>query len=470
MAQFTENLHPTFLKHDNANVVDFLASTAAALTEAGQLGAKESDNLRLALSGIQADPVERDMPVLLRLLAQNAEFPVLAEIWFGRPGFARNLLRHSLKPLLAETAANIRSGAQLLLGKTELLINRPFTVFQNSGIAEMRSIYSAVLVDYAEALAAYADRIEDISTQLDALQATGFGPDTTTDEKLAAALGFARVETPSLPLPLEEWTKMRVGSILGELAAQSTIFIDQACANFAPHSAVAIEVGCDQLRSAVERFAGMALPRSQSLAVWETRRLALLGALNAVNSALIDLLKGVADVVSLAYAQSGQSHPLNALTNTVQRQLAADLVAAGTSPARAAAAAAAIADYCHEHKVDPSRLLAGELPRIHDALLPRSLELLQRLAGDKTGLALNDSASKQKALDKTKSLLAKISSAGTALALVLVPFLSGGCGLKTAPKSAIVDFRPDIPVRPQKKTEASSAPKTTEKQVPPGSP
>jgi hypothetical protein len=75
------------MRLDNAVVVDFLTSTAGALNERGMLEAKDADNLRLALSGIGAAGDLRELPVLVALDRQRAEFLHVLEARFGRIGF-----------------------------------------------------------------------------------------------------------------------------------------------------------------------------------------------------------------------------------------------------------------------------------------------------------------------------------------------------------------------------------------------
>jgi len=196
------------------------------------------------------------------------------------------------------------------------------------------------------------------------------------------------------------------------------------------------------------------------VAVMESRRLGILTALNEITGNVRSLASGVVDVIAMAHSRTGQSHPLNAVTTAAQRRVIVELIRLGTKPQVAAAATLALVDYCHDHKIEPGRILVSELPRIHPALLPKALELLQSVSSDPSGLSIAETASKQLTMERSRSLLAQLTAAAgpTVLALLVLGATSvfGGCGLKTKPKSDIVNFRPDIPFRETAKPAPAS--------------
>jgi hypothetical protein len=111
---------------DNATVVDFLTSTAGALADAGILSAKDTDNLRLVLSGMHGATGARERSLLLELESQNAEFLAVLEARFGTIGICLNLIRHTLRGTLAETQRLLADLGGAMVKKAELLFNRPF--------------------------------------------------------------------------------------------------------------------------------------------------------------------------------------------------------------------------------------------------------------------------------------------------------------------------------------------------------
>src|SRR5690606_12448377 len=87
-------------KQDNTQVVDYLISTASALSSAGIIDEKDGDNLRLVISSLQA---KRDrQPILLEMIEQGVEFLDILEARYGTVGQSMNLLRHSSRPYLAQ--------------------------------------------------------------------------------------------------------------------------------------------------------------------------------------------------------------------------------------------------------------------------------------------------------------------------------------------------------------------------------
>ena len=81
-----------FQRLDNALVVDFLTSTASALCENGVISPKDTDNLRLVLSGINSASESRERSLLIELTKQHAEFLGVMTARFGALGVCLNLV------------------------------------------------------------------------------------------------------------------------------------------------------------------------------------------------------------------------------------------------------------------------------------------------------------------------------------------------------------------------------------------
>lgn len=434
-----------FRRLDNAAVVDFLTSTAGALAEGGQLGLKETDNLRLVLSGVMPDA--GDKPILLELARQNAEFLAALEARWGTVGYCLNLMRHTLRTQLVETRQTLAQLGEGLLKKAELLFNRPLEVVLG-GSGQKQVLYSTFLVDFSEALAESCSGIDTAIVELNRMNphamAAPTDEDRAVDEAVARALGFKDMVRHSLPGATELALKRQIAAALEAAADAARAVAKQLAAN-AGHG-YGITVACEWLTAEGRRLASMELPDSDNLVDWEVKRRSLITAVASANEAL-KLMSGA----MLDALQADQGEPATTSTPVglaAKRRVVAQLIKQGTAPTKAWVATEALATYLTEHKVSPRAVLAGELTKIHAALTPSALEALARL-DEGQGLMTYASAEKTQTTLRARRLgetfkgvlltVALIASAGTFL---------GGCGLKTKPVSDVVDFRPDLPFRP----------------------
>lgn len=441
-----------FQRLDNALVVDFLTSTASALCERGVISHKDTDNLRLVLSGIHSAPEARERSLLIELDKQHAEFLGLLAARFGTTNLCLNLVRHTLRGNLAETRKTIADFGQALVKKAELLFNRPFYVFQ-SGRCQRQTLFSTVIVDFSETLAE-AVRLLDFSLDsLSLLNPSDMAPlqpaDQEIDIAIAKALGFKGLTAHSLPAHGETEAKRKIAQALGLVADAASEISEQLTANTGGEAAYDVVAACEWLKAECQRLSFLELPQSESIMVWEVRRRNLSSCLQGINEAL--KLVASASLASLAHDQAprGSRYP-----ESVKRRIAFDMIAAGTVPAKAAEATEALFDYLQKNQIAPSQMLVGELARIHQSLLPRSLETLVAL-GQSAGLTPHATKEKTQTMARAKRLAAVFVAATTLM----------GCGLKTKPKSDILELRPDIPFR------VDSAPKAKETSgLPPGGP
>lgn len=429
------------MRLDNAVVIDFLTSTASALSERGMLEAKDADNLRLALSGIGAAGDLRELPVLVALDRQRAEFLHVLEARFGRIGFSLNLLRYSMRTPLAETVRLLGEFGTGVLKKAELLFNRPFLIARD-GIWERHAPYSAVLIDFSEALQGIGERVaaalQELRTMNGHAMAGERGGDLDADLAVADALGFSSVTRSTRLGRTEIAVKRAVALALEDLAAEVSLLAEQLAANAGNQESYDVAVGCDALRAECVRLSHLELPLAGGIIAWEIRRRAILEALGGVNEALTI-------VTSNALALIGQDSKLSTLRlpESAKRRVAFDLIASGTPAGRAWEASDALFTYIARQQILPSQVLVGELGRIHTALLPRSLETAVAIERDQSlmGQATHE---KTHALGRAR----KLTEAFARLALALT-FLVAGCGLKTRPVSDVPELRPDIPFRAQ---------------------
>jgi len=430
-----------FQRLDNANVVDFLTSTAGALCEQGVLGPKDADNLRLVLSGVL--PEAREKPILLALSGQSAEFLSVLEARYGTTGFCLNLLRHTLRGQVAETQRLLAGWGQELLKRAELLFNRPVVVVAG-GKPEGHVLASTFLVDFAETLAGACQGLEGVLADLGRMNRhamAGTAPDDETlDLAVATALGFTGLVDHSLPAHAEHALKRQIAGTVGVVADAAREVAEQLVANGAPTGSVA--VACEWLHAEAQRVGLVELPRTASLLAWEVRRRNLIAALAGLNEALRLLVKASIDVLT---ADAFRTTAAATLTEAARRRVAFDLVRGGVLPGKAWDAAGELLQYLRDHRLTPREVLPGEVTKINPLLTPAALATLVALA---EGNILMTSASAQKSTTQTRArrLAAAFAAAAPVVVLALAVLLPG-CGLKTRPQSDINDFRPDIPFR-----------------------
>ncbi len=440
-----------FQRLDNALVVDFLTSTASALCDKGVISHKDTDNLRLVLSGIHSAPESRERSLLIELDKQHAEFLGLMTARFGTTNLCLNLVRHTLRGNLAETRKTIAEFGQALVKRSELLFNRPFYIFQ-SGRCQRQTLFSTVIIDFSESLAEAVRLLDDSLEALSLMNPSDMAPlaaaDTETDLAIAKALGFKDLVAHTLPTHSETEIKRKIAQALGLVADAASEISEQLTANTGAEAAYDVVAACEWLKAECQRLSFLELPQSESIMVWEVRRRNLSSCLQGIN----DALKFVAHA-SLSSLGQDQGIQASRYPEAVKRRISFDMIAAGATPAKANEATSALFDYLSKNQIAPSQMLTGELARIHTSLLPRSLETLVAL-GQAAGLTPHATGEKTRTMARAKRLAAVFIATTTLM----------GCGLKTRPKSDILELRPDIPFR------VDSAPKSQETSGVPGGP
>lgn len=446
-----------FQRLDNALVVDFLTSSASALCEKGLVSAKDSDNLRLVLSGIHSAADARERSLLVELDKQHAEFLGLMVARFGTTFLCLNLVRHTLRGTLTETRRTIAEFGQALVKKAELLFNRPFYIFQ-SGRCQRQTLFSTVLVDFSESLAEACRLLDEALDSLSLMNPSDLAPaeasDQDVDLAIAMALGFKGLVTHSLPAHCESEAKRKITQALTLVADAATEISEQLTANTGAEAAYDVVAACEWLTAECQRLSFLELPESERIMVWEVRRRNLSLCLQGINEAL----KLVASA-SLSSLVQDQGTTVGRYPEAVKRRIAFDLIAAGAVPAKANEATLALFDYLQKNQIAPSQLLVGELSRIHLSLMPRSLETLMAL-GQTAGLTPHATSEKTTTMARARRLsdtFKKVMAQTAPLFLMMIATAAlVGCGLKTRPKNDILELRPDIPFRAEEPESATS--------------
>lgn len=436
----------TFQRLDNAAVIDFLTSTAGVFGTSGLISAKDLDNLRLVLSGINSTTQARDRSLLMELSQQHAEFLDILCLRYGTSGLCLNLIRHSLRGGLQETDRIIRDLGQGLLKKAELLFNRPFYIYR-SGHCQRRSLFSTVITDFCEGLArashGLARALGDLAMMNPNDLAAASEADLALDLEVAKALGFQSLIRHSLPMHAEADLKRNLAQALSLVTEAATELAEQLAANTGDDAAHNVIAAAEWLQAECQRLDLLEFPRSDSMMVWEVRRRNLTACLHGINESLRFLSQSLTSAIS-----HEPLPPPRHLPESLWRRLAFDLVEAGQAPSLARQAIAKLEAYLNTNQLRPEQILAGELSRIDNHLLPRTLTLLTKLSEDAVLMRLAQ-VEKQNTISQVsrlRDLFQQPAAALLAIALAFIPLglVLGGCGLKTRPTSEVVEYRPDI--------------------------
>ena len=97
---------------DDAAIIDFLTSTAGVLTDHGIISSKDTDNLRLVLSGL--NPGAGGRTLILAIKRERAEYLELLLARFGINGLCLNILRFTIRNCLMATTASLGQIGQAL--------------------------------------------------------------------------------------------------------------------------------------------------------------------------------------------------------------------------------------------------------------------------------------------------------------------------------------------------------------------
>lgn len=450
--------YATVLKVDNAAIVEFLTTAVGVLSTEELVSSKDIDNLRLVLAGIQSDANARRSPVLVELIEQNAEALTILGARFGESGLARNLLRHSTRQPLDQIISALFVWTDSILGRSEMLFNRPMHLFNHRMAVDQTVLCSQVLVDFAGALCALTQRLKAIQQQLARLIPSQWGiqendSSKQIDELICQALGFHEIAY-ELPLFSDESTlKQDLVTSLSVLTQITNDTFEQFERNTANHQFFKTTLAAERLRAEISRLSGLNISVGDTFAASETRRQSFVHCLFSIGEALKTLTSTAGDALAKFTPKSTTKV---VVPEAIWNHAVFDLISAGLGPQKSKEAVDAFAVYCTEHNIGPGEVLAGELTKIHAQLLPRTLECVQRLTikmSDTTTsgfLVAKDSTLKKS--EKLRRILAEKSAslmvfAALALAGSLTISSFVACGVKTPPRSDVIEYRPDIPFR-----------------------
>jgi hypothetical protein len=442
----------SFQRLDNAALVDFLASAASVLNARGLISHKEIDNLRVILSSIHSSTDDRSRPLLLELERLHGDFLTILFSRFGVTGLSLNILRHTLADRLWETRRHLAELGQILIKRAELLFNRPFRIY-SAGKQQKTTLFSSVLVEWCEKIASCDSQLDQICKELSFMtgheMAGSNDADRDIDGEIAKALGFQGVVYPVLTGQAEAEILREISKIMDNVGQTATLFLRQLTFNVGSDAVYAALAVTERLSGEARLFEHQDLIGSANLFTMEMRRRHLLLTFAGIDDIFSQLKSLLSQCLSssegtTSHAQS-VDHP-----EATRRRLAFEMISNGIAPHHASDASKALLTYLSDHNIQAKDVLVGELARIHTALTPRALELLVGLTSDQGG-NLDPHPEKEMTLSKVlrlQELFANILVSGVLSGLLCMVLLTS-CGLKTSPRSEIVEFRPDIPFRDQ---------------------
>jgi hypothetical protein len=434
----------TLLRLDNAATIKLLTSCASVFADEGIFTPADADNLRLNLSALQFSE-QANEPVLIQLVRQNAEFLTLLKSHFGGISLALNILRFSFRNGIFETVTLLGEFGEQLLGNAQLLFNRPFYIYLG-GNCERGTLFSTVLVDFSELIYGSCESLQEIQDKLSTMlpndKADSNEMDLDLDTRLAKELGFRQIAFDAIPYLLENQQKIKFVSTFTTILHAMTTVIEMLRYNNPKQDTAKLTILCDSLNAEIQLLSASQFPKTDNIEVWETQRLSFLTCLNSINGHLRSLLTEFNTAIAKSATIEGASR--TSVPQDVVRSMTAKMIRDGVPALKANAAACALVSYCEKHKIQPKLILTAELSKIDPNLTVSSLEVFKELDSE-TSLVKTATLEKKRNLDRKDELLKlfhqKLSQLGI---LSLIPFLLflTMCGVKTAPKSSLIDYRP----------------------------
>ena len=434
---------------DAALLIEYLTAAASACAETAAFHVADLTDLRVSVLSLDSFGGQ-SMPSLGQLRGDSgADFVEFLINRYGEASLSLNLLRMALRDQLGRTRLTLNELGQALLTKTNLLFNRPFFV-QSGGVALKRTFYSTVLVEIASAVADISGELERIVGELQLMiphaGAHGNPVDELLDAKLAERLGFRGVTHRVMPLIGDKRLLRRIAEQFLGLAEHLSDVLHQVRFNLPLAGSNRLPMLCESMLGEVARYLTFKMPEEASLDAWDHYRHAITGCVLTFNENLSQLSSALLELITMPE----QTTPFSVVfAVAAKRRLVGTLMTRGVSAVDAKAATAALIHYCENHGVNPRQVLAGELTKVHPCLDQAALDALASAVPDKA-ISSGSADEKDRAFHESSRLtkiFASWQSQLSALLVFLAVTLITACGVKTAPKSDVDDFRPEIPFR-----------------------
>lgn len=439
----------TFIKLDNAATLDLLTSLTSALHDEGQLALRDVEVLRQSLNTMPAQWSQDGRSILSGLMDEHASILLILTNRYGENGFSLNHIRFSMRPLISDLLNKLAIWADLCLKKSELVFNRPFFVKRESR-TERRELFSDVLVGMAKLLydtvGDLRHILNDVSTMRPSEVLDVTGAAEQMDGRIAITLGFAGIDSMGAFSRSERYAIQKLALSLSHLSEGIVLVLNDLNANCQPSDLIAATNGqCELLSAEAQKFAGLSLPETNSLTVWETRRLAINFGIYTISQLVGDITHSTVNSLTPKDSKDLTSY----LSRDVERTLTAQLSSAGIDITTAIDASTALVKYCLHHKIQPSEVIEPELKKIHAVLTPATLHQLIKITSTDVAATPGGAISKQRLMETSKSIRKGLASLSpfSVIFVLLLCFITAACGLKTPVKSDDTELRPEIPFR-----------------------
>ncbi len=452
---------PALQRLDLSYTIPFLSACAASLCELGLATDVDADSLRQTIKDHQKLRGEGHKVLLQELIDQKNSIMALLQARYGLDGFDTLLFRWTISRACEDLAHELWNFSEELLKKAELMFNQPMLIMDQD-VVERRSLFSIFLVDVATHIGATAEQLQNhglslrihyplptLDVRLDSL-----------DKGLAQHLGFNLGEVEALPYQKLQSTLRLIYVEMDSLFSLLSATLMQLRANcIATDHDQAVQIIIEDMEGELGRLQKTQLYAPAALPQMENRRQKLLGTLLAVRSGIHEIRQHFQDILRTSRVKS----PAEWIWPMAERrQLLSALLSRSVSIRDAELAIDALERYCRQHLVAPDQLLGAELNRIHPQFDEASLQILRKIAMDK-GIGQSLNQEKQVVLHRKDKLLHVIqTNLNRALVLTFLCLYLPGCGVKTAPRSDVLDLRPAVPYHAEQRTNQKSTEKTVQ--------
>lgn len=431
---------PALKKIDLVYHTPFLTACVAALTAHGYLCDAENEQLRVTLRDrhkkIDSGSLFSD------LQAEKNEALNVLQTRLGPYHFNDLLFRWTTARAVESFTSSIWTFAQELLGKAELMFNQPFHLYCGSTCIQ-HGPFSYFLVQTAGELHRTADDLHSIVREL---KKWSISPrsDVSFEGTLAAHLGFEM----DADIGLGDWK-------LHELLKKTWLQLDllhefNAHILRQLHANLKMQGEEPRLRFLLEDFQSLLVSSKAishldfgSIERVEGKRLRMLSAMQECKDLSFEFYQLLLSTIRTSRVPSV---PHNAWSENESRAVINHLLDRGITIMDSKKALSSLQDYCREHAVSPDQLLEAELHRIHPYFDSESSLFLKK-AGGRDRLSQSFHGEKHHIVLKKDTLLQHINQRllGITLVLLMVLDFCVSCGVKTTPRSDVLDARPAVP-------------------------
>ncbi len=426
-------------------IVPFLSATCSALWEQGWITENEADQFRHCLKS-QGFSSSQESQSLLELLLREKS-PVLDHIQetCGIQSFQDTVIRWTLSHLATDLALKLRDFTKILIQKAELLFNQNFYIYENEA-CEKISFFSFYLIELANNLFAISSSLLDASSELKQLASSSSWNSKSVrafEINWAKHLGFEFLEERGFRSCGLTLSLRQIVFDLESVYFLFESFLSQARLNTKSHDAIdAIAVASEDWRGTLEHLRSVPLTDTDSWQRLEHRRQTVIACIETMK----DLMGSYQSACLTLLKTTQVDRSPKTLAESDFRELMGALLDKGIAAKEAKSAIEKLRNYCASHNVDPRQLLEAELTRIHSSL---NFEILVSLRADSLAQYNSQALLAQKArVISQKDLLIQALSSTVLVFLFLLPALTilcVSCGVKTAPRSEVLDLRPSLP-------------------------